>query len=64
LRKLFPYDPYDIQMEIANKIYTNLNLDNHKLMIIESPTGTGKTYSLLVPLLLWLNNNRSAIKPK
>lgn len=55
---MFPKQPYEVQMQIAKKIYEALEDASQKIMIIESPTGTGKTYSLLVPTMYWLAHNK------
>ena len=61
LADYFPRKPYEIQMNIAEMLYQTLEKGKVKLAIIESPTGTGKTYSLLVPLIAWLSKNRTNI---
>lgn len=43
-------------------IFSSLEEGKYKLAIIESPTGTGKTYSLLIPLVTWLARNRTKLK--
>lgn len=42
----FPYTPYDIQLNFATSLYKALD-ERKKLMIFESPTGTGKSLSLI-----------------
>jgi Rad3-related DNA helicase len=42
-------------------LYEALDKKTAKLVILESPTGTGKTYSLLVPLIVWLKKNPTNI---
>jgi len=51
-----PYDPYDIQMEFMNAINETLT-GGFKIGIFESPTGTGKTLSLICSTMTWLRNN-------
>lgn len=50
----FPYPPYSIQIELMNKIYESL--DNGKISIIESPTGTGKSLSIICATLKWIED--------
>ncbi|KAG1822586.1 helicase C-terminal domain-containing protein [Suillus subaureus] len=49
----FPYDPpYSIQIDLMSHIYTSI--EKRHVTIVESPTGTGKTLSLLCSSLSWL----------
>ncbi|KAI0036475.1 DNA repair helicase [Vararia minispora EC-137] len=53
----FPYNlPYDIQVSLMRHLYTSI--ENRKVAIIESPTGTGKTSSLLCAAITWLDDHR------
>lgn len=52
-----PYKPYEIQKEFMNSLYEVLQDVNVKVAIFESPTGTGKTLSLLCPSITWLRNS-------
>jgi chromosome transmission fidelity protein 1 len=52
----FPYDPYDIQVGFMQKLYETL--DRGHVGLFESPTGTGKTMSLIVACLHWLEEYR------
>ncbi|ODV90905.1 hypothetical protein CANCADRAFT_11308, partial [Tortispora caseinolytica NRRL Y-17796] len=47
-----PYDPYPIQVDLMNAIYDTI-ASGKKVGIFESPTGTGKTLSLLCATLAW-----------
>ncbi|KAH1026433.1 hypothetical protein HUJ05_000103 [Dendroctonus ponderosae] len=54
----FPFAPYDIQLEFMQKLYKVL--DQGQLGIFESPTGTGKSLSIICGAIKWLkdfNNN-------
>ncbi|TFY70336.1 hypothetical protein EVG20_g2668 [Dentipellis fragilis] len=54
----FPYDtPYNIQTDLMRHLYSAIEL--HKVAIIESPTGTGKTLSLLTAALAWLDDDKA-----
>ena len=41
----FPYTPYDVQNELMQRIWNAI--DRSEIGIFESPTGTGKSLSLL-----------------
>lgn len=51
-----PYQPYDIQTEFMNAVYDCL--ETHKVGIFESPTGTGKSLSLICGSLTWLRDHK------
>ncbi|GAV54856.1 hypothetical protein ZYGR_0AS01790 [Zygosaccharomyces rouxii] len=53
-----PYDPYDIQLQLMQSVYDALSRGK-KLCIVESPTGTGKTLSLICSVLTWLRDNKA-----
>lgn len=48
----FPFQPYTIQCDLMRVIHTTL--DESKIGILESPTGTGKSLSLICGTLSWL----------
>lgn len=48
----FPFDPYDVQTAYMEKVIEALQ--NSTNALLESPTGTGKTLSLLCSSLAWL----------
>ena len=57
----FPYDqPYPQQQVYMQHVIKALNEKEQALL--ESPTGTGKTLSLLCATLGWLNNYREVMK--
>jgi chromosome transmission fidelity protein 1 len=51
-----PYEPYDIQKEFMNAVYDCL--EDGKVGIFESPTGTGKSLSLICGSLTWLRDHK------
>ncbi|GMH15967.1 hypothetical protein Nepgr_017808 [Nepenthes gracilis] len=52
----FPYKPYSIQIDFMNALYESLN--NGGIAMLESPTGTGKTLSIICSALQWLVDRR------
>lgn len=52
----FPYEPYSIQKDYMEKVIECLQ--NETNGILESPTGTGKTLSLLCSSLAWLERKK------
>ncbi|KAK2177258.1 hypothetical protein NP493_610g02000 [Ridgeia piscesae] len=50
----FPFEPYDIQVAFMRRLY--LALEGGKIGIFESPTGTGKSLSLICGALTWLRD--------
>ncbi|KAH9864702.1 hypothetical protein J1614_010638 [Plenodomus biglobosus] len=51
-----PYTPYDIQNEFMHAVYACL--EDGKVGIFESPTGTGKSLSLICGSLTWLRDHK------
>ncbi|CAL8080464.1 unnamed protein product [Orchesella dallaii] len=52
----FPYDPYEIQKNLMSCVIKCIKNREHGLL--ESPTGTGKTASLLCASLAWQTNEK------
>ncbi|OCH93459.1 DNA repair helicase [Obba rivulosa] len=53
----FPFAPYDIQLSLMKHLYSSI--EDRKIAILESPTGTGKTLSLLCGSLTWLADEQA-----
>ncbi|TMW60568.1 hypothetical protein Poli38472_000610 [Pythium oligandrum] len=51
----FPYEPYGIQLDLMRQLYRTL--DAGHVGIFESPTGTGKSMSLICGALAWLKRH-------
>ncbi|RKP23237.1 hypothetical protein SYNPS1DRAFT_18934 [Syncephalis pseudoplumigaleata] len=51
----FPYQPYTIQEDFMKNLYSAL--EQRQVGIFESPTGTGKTLSIICGSLKWLNDH-------
>ena len=54
VRVTFPFEPYDIQREYIDCVIRAAK--NRQNALLESPTGTGKTLSLLCSSLAWQQN--------
>ncbi|XP_041970232.1 ATP-dependent DNA helicase DDX11 isoform X1 [Aricia agestis] len=52
----FPFTPYDIQTKFMSQLYSTI--EEGKLGIFESPTGTGKSLSICCGALQWLKDSR------
>lgn len=50
-----PFTPYDIQSDFMKTLYKVL--DSSSIGIFESPTGTGKTLSLICGSMTWLRDH-------
>ncbi|KZV58829.1 Fanconi anemia group J protein [Dorcoceras hygrometricum] len=58
----FPHRPYGSQLAFMNRVISTLDRaqrDGHCHALLESPTGTGKTLSLLCSALAWQQNQKS-----
>ncbi|KRX03204.1 P-loop containing nucleoside triphosphate hydrolase [Pseudocohnilembus persalinus] len=53
---IFPYEPYDVQINYMASVIRSLNKKSNALL--QSPTGTGKTLCLLCATMAWLHNKR------
>ncbi|ORX45561.1 DNA repair helicase [Piromyces finnis] len=58
--KLFPFQPYSIQLNFMSNLYKAIE-DKKKVVILESPTGTGKSLSLICSVTKWLNDNEERL---
>ncbi|KAG8388918.1 hypothetical protein BUALT_Bualt02G0175200 [Buddleja alternifolia] len=57
----FPYQPYGTQLAFMNRVISTLDRsqkDGHCHALLESPTGTGKSLSLLCSALAWQQNQK------
>lgn len=56
----FPYTPYAIQQELMEALYQVL--EEKKIGIFESPTGTGKSLTLTCAALKWQENHEQLVR--
>ena len=54
-----PFQPYDIQKQFMSVLYDSI--EEGKVAILESPTGTGKSLSLICGSLTWLRDHKRRI---
>ncbi|KAH6668631.1 DNA repair helicase [Plectosphaerella plurivora] len=55
-----PYTPYDVQNQFMTAAYNVLEAGDGQIGILESPTGTGKSLSLICAALTWLRHHKSS----
>ncbi|KAJ3497917.1 hypothetical protein NLG97_g1536 [Lecanicillium saksenae] len=55
-----PFTPYDVQEKFMKTVYQVLESGQGQIGILESPTGTGKSLSLICASLTWLRNHKSS----
>ncbi|KAI9113138.1 hypothetical protein K1719_015663 [Acacia pycnantha] len=63
----FPYQPYGSQFAFMGRVVSTLNRaqrEGHCHALLESPTGTGKSLSLLCSSLAWQQNYKLNKQPK
>lgn len=56
----FPGTPYGVQRQLMSAIYDTI--EKGRVGLFESPTGTGKTLSIICATLTWLQKNRISTK--
>jgi chromosome transmission fidelity protein 1 len=56
----FPYPPYAIQQQFMQQLYCTVEQGN--VGLFESPTGTGKTLSVICSVLQWLLDTQELLK--
>ncbi|OVA20353.1 Helicase-like [Macleaya cordata] len=56
----FPFEPYTIQIDFMKALYTFLNQGG--VAMLESPTGTGKTLSIICSALQWIVDRKEHLK--
>jgi chromosome transmission fidelity protein 1 len=52
----FPFRPYGVQLELMDALTEAI--DSRAIALLESPTGTGKTLSLICATMAWLTKHR------
>ncbi|CDW73958.1 atp-dependent rna helicase [Stylonychia lemnae] len=59
----FPFKPYQVQLDLMDKIFETLS-KNQKIGLFESPTGTGKSLSLVCSILTWYTGKQKTEEQK
>lgn len=54
----FPGKPYDLQMNLIYKILNGLDTPKDQNILVEAPSGTGKTMAILSACLSFLKKHR------
>lgn len=63
----FPYQPYGSQFAFMGRVISTLNraqTEGHCHALLESPTGTGKSLSLLCSTLAWQHHYKPTVNDK
>nr|XP_043617482.1 ATP-dependent DNA helicase DDX11 [Erigeron canadensis] len=55
----FPFKPYSIQIDFMSSLYDSL--DKGGIAMLESPTGTGKTLSIICSAMQWLIDRKKRV---
>jgi chromosome transmission fidelity protein 1 len=55
----FPFKPYRLQIDFMNNLYKAI--DGEKIGLFESPTGTGKSLSLICGSMKWLREQNEPL---
>lgn len=56
----FPFQPYPIQVDLMKHVFNAI--EQKKIAIVESPTGTGKSLSLICATMSWIAANRERVQ--
>ncbi len=58
----FPFEPYEVQKSLMNSMFGCMEAGN--VGVFESPTGTGKSLSIIFACLTWLRHQEETIQRK
>ncbi|KAI1332440.1 DNA repair helicase [Xylariaceae sp. FL0255] len=56
-----PFTPYSVQHQFMHTVYEVLEQGDGQVGILESPTGTGKSLSLICAALTWLRHHKRGV---
>jgi chromosome transmission fidelity protein 1 len=56
-KRMFPFEPYSIQLEFMQQLHGCI--EGRQFGLFESPTGTGKTLSIICGVLTWMEQHRA-----